>query len=112
RKPALGGVRMGPGGGGNEAVARGCPLAGTVRDVALIMNAIARHDRRDAFALPDDGADYLAEGGEPLARARGGRTPIRIAWSPDLGFAPVARETRGIARSGARSFRATGLTVA
>ena len=115
-KPTFGRVPMYPSAGGNELVAHVCPLARTVRDVALMMNAIARHDRRDAFALPDDGADYLAACREPLpgargAQARSGRTPVRIAWSPDLGFAPVERETRDIAEAAARSFAELGLTV-
>ncbi len=59
-KPTFGRVPMYPAAGGNELVAHVCPLARTVSDVALMMNAIARHDRRDAFALPDDGVDYLA----------------------------------------------------
>ena len=56
-KPTFGRVPMYPAAGGNELVAHVCPLARTARDVALMLNAIARHDRRDAFALPDDGAD-------------------------------------------------------
>src|SRR5437899_850623 len=98
-KPTFGRVPMYPAAGGNELVAHVCPLARTARDVALMMNVIARYDRRDPFALPDDGVDYLAACDEPLAgapggaRARGG-APVRIAWSPDLGFAPVEPETR------------------
>jgi aspartyl-tRNA(Asn)/glutamyl-tRNA(Gln) amidotransferase subunit A len=109
-KPTFGRVPMYPAAGGNELVAHVCPLARTVRDTALMMNAIARHDRRDAFALPDDGVDYLAACHEPLARARGG-APVRIAWSPDLGYAPVEPETRAIAEMAARAFSEIGLTV-
>jgi aspartyl-tRNA(Asn)/glutamyl-tRNA(Gln) amidotransferase subunit A len=109
-KPTFGRVPMYPAAGGNELVAHVCPLARTVRDAALMMNAIARHDPRDAFALPDDGVDYLAACDEPLAGGRG-RAPIRIAWSPDLGFAPVERETRDIAEAAARAFTELGLTV-
>jgi aspartyl-tRNA(Asn)/glutamyl-tRNA(Gln) amidotransferase subunit A len=110
-------VPMYPAAGGNELVAHVCPLARTVRDVALMMNAIARHDRRDAFALPDDGVDYLAACDGPLAGARGGArvlgggAPVRIAWSADLGCAPVEPETRTIAEAAARAFSELGLTV-
>ncbi len=109
-KPTFGRVPMYPAAGGNELVAHVCPLARTVPDVALMMNAIARHDRRDAFALPDDGMDYLAACNEPLAGTRGDARP-RIAWSGDLGFAPVEPETRGIAETAARAFSEIGLTV-
>src|SRR5215467_10440917 len=108
-KPTFGRVPMYPAAGGNELVAHVCPLARTVRDAALMMNAIARRDPRDPFALPDDGVDYLAACDEPLV-ARD-RAPIRIAWSPDLGFAPVERETREIAEAAARAFIELGLTV-
>src|SRR3989441_2113755 len=45
-KPTFGRVPIYPAAGGNELVAHVCPLARTVRDVALMMSAIARHDRR------------------------------------------------------------------
>src|SRR5262245_25901439 len=109
-KPTFGRVPMYPAAGGNELVAHVCPLARTVRDVALMMNAIAHHDRRDMFALPDDGVDYLAACDEPLEAARNG-APARIAWSPDLGFAAVEPETRTIAEAAARAFREVGLKV-
>jgi aspartyl-tRNA(Asn)/glutamyl-tRNA(Gln) amidotransferase subunit A len=109
-KPTFGRVPMYPAAGGNELVAHVCPLARTVPDVALMMNAIARHDRRDAFALPDDGVDYLAACREPLAGTRAGER-ARIAWSGDLGFAPVEPETRAIAETAARAFSEIGLGV-
>ncbi len=109
-KPTFGRVPMHPAAGGNELVAHVCPLARTVRDVALMMNAIARHDRRDQFALPDDGTDYLTTCREPLAVTRGG-APVRVAWSADLGFAPVEPETRKIAEAAARAFAEIGLEV-
>src|SRR5438034_3835026 len=116
-KPTFGRVPMYPAAGGNELVAHVCPLARTVRDAALMMNAIARHDRRDAFALPDDGVDYLRKCSESLPVVRGnapvrsGYGPVRIAWSPDLGYAPVEPETREIAEAAARAFSELGLTI-
>jgi aspartyl-tRNA(Asn)/glutamyl-tRNA(Gln) amidotransferase subunit A len=109
-KPTFGRVPMYPAAGGHELVAHVCPLARTVRDVALMLNAIARHDRRDVFALPDDGVDYPAECHEPLGGTRVG-APVRIAWSTDLGFAPVEPETRAIGETAARAFSEIGLTV-
>ncbi|MGH7392527.1 MAG: amidase [Candidatus Rokuibacteriota bacterium] len=109
-KPTFGRVPMYPAAGGHELVAHVCPLARTVRDVASMMNVIARHDRRDPFALPDDDMDYLAACDQPLGGARGG-APVRIAWSADLGFAPVEPETREIATAAARAFTEVGLEV-
>jgi aspartyl-tRNA(Asn)/glutamyl-tRNA(Gln) amidotransferase subunit A len=107
-KPTFGRVPMFPAAGGNELVAHVCPLARTVRDVALMMNAIARYDARDPFALPDDGADYLAACDAAPAAGRG---PLRVAWSADLGFAPVEPETRAIVASAARAFTELGVTL-
>ncbi|HET9489760.1 MAG TPA: amidase family protein [Methylomirabilota bacterium] len=109
-KPTFGRVPMFPAAGPHELVAHVCPLARTVRDVALMMNAIARYDRRDPFALPDDGVDYLAAADAPLVAAAG-RSSIRVAWSPDLGFAPVEPETREIAGAAARAFADVGLKL-
>jgi aspartyl-tRNA(Asn)/glutamyl-tRNA(Gln) amidotransferase subunit A len=104
-KPTFGRVPMYPAAGGNELVAHVCPLARTVRDVALMMSAIARHDPRDPFALPDDDVGYLAACDESFG------APVRIAWSADLGFACVERETREIAETAARAFAEIGVTV-
>jgi aspartyl-tRNA(Asn)/glutamyl-tRNA(Gln) amidotransferase subunit A len=107
-KPTFGRVPMFPAAGGHELVAHVCPLARTVRDVALMMNVVARYDGRDPFALPDDGADYVAACDEPLAGARG-RAVIRVAWSANLGFAAVEPETKEIAAAAARAFAEVGL---
>jgi len=107
-KPTFGRVPMYPAAGAHELVAHVCPLARTVRDVALMMNAIARDDRRDPFALPDDGVDYLSACDQPL---RGKKNPIRVAWSEDLGFAHVEAETRAICADAARAFADVGVKV-
>jgi aspartyl-tRNA(Asn)/glutamyl-tRNA(Gln) amidotransferase subunit A len=109
-KPSFGRVPMFPAAGANELVAHVCPLARTVRDVALMMNAIARYDRRDPFALPDAGVDYLAACEAPLVEASG-RPALRVAWSATLGFAPVEAETREISATAARAFADAGLKV-
>lgn len=105
-KPSFGRVPMYPAAGGNELVAHVCPLTRTVRDAALMLNVIARYDRRDPLALPDDGADYVraVEAGPSL---RG----VRAAWSPDLGFAPVEPETRAVARAAALALGQAGLEL-
>jgi aspartyl-tRNA(Asn)/glutamyl-tRNA(Gln) amidotransferase subunit A len=103
-KPTFARVPMYPAPGGHELTAHVCPLARTVRDVALMMNVIAHPDRRDPFALPDDGVEYLAACDAPL-------TGARVAWSPDLGFAPVERETREICAAAARAFADLGAKV-
>ncbi len=56
-KPSFGRVPQWPlGAFANVAVAG--PITRTVRDAALMLNALARHDARDPFALPDDPRDW------------------------------------------------------
>jgi aspartyl-tRNA(Asn)/glutamyl-tRNA(Gln) amidotransferase subunit A len=105
-KPTFGRIPLYPAVGGHELVAHVCPLGRTVRDVALMLNVLARYDRRDPLALPDDDVDHLAACDEPLAGA-----PLRVAWSADLGFAPIERETREICASAARAFTEIGAKV-
>ncbi|MGH7308787.1 MAG: amidase [Candidatus Rokuibacteriota bacterium] len=109
-KPTFGRVPMYPAAGGNELVAHVGPLTRVVRDAALMMNVISRYDSRDPFALPDDGVDYLTACDEPLGGARG-RSAIRVAWSANLGFAPVEPETQEIAAAAARALTDAGLVV-
>lgn len=81
------------------------PMSRTVRDSALMMNAIARPDARDWFAVPYDGADHTARLGESMK----GR---RIAYSPRLGFASqVLPEVAALAESAAKRFETMGARV-
>ena len=78
-------------------------MSRNVRDIALLMNAVAGPDRRDAWSLADNGVDYLAA-------ARGGVEGLRIVCSPDLGHVrldpeiaeAVDRAAGGLAELGAR----------
>jgi aspartyl-tRNA(Asn)/glutamyl-tRNA(Gln) amidotransferase subunit A len=80
------------------------PMARTVRDAALMLDVMAGPDERDRFSLPDDGVDYLAD-------CAGGVAGWRVAWSPDLGYAPVDREARALAEAAARRFADLGAIV-
>ena len=57
-------------------------LATTVVDAADMLDVVAGPDPRDRFSLPDTGAGYAASLAEPIGE-------LRIAWSPDLGYAAV-----------------------
>jgi aspartyl-tRNA(Asn)/glutamyl-tRNA(Gln) amidotransferase subunit A len=58
------------------------PIARTVGDVALMLSVIAGYDVRDAGSLPVSPSGYAAH--------PDGVDGLRIAFSPDLGYAPVA----------------------
>jgi aspartyl-tRNA(Asn)/glutamyl-tRNA(Gln) amidotransferase subunit A len=61
------------------------PICRTVRDVALVLNVIARADSRDPAANPFDGEDFLAG-------IEGGIADLRLAVSPTLGYARLDPE--------------------
>ncbi len=81
------------------------PHARTVRDAALMMNVIAQPDARDWTSLQYDARDYL-EGLE--AGVRG----LRVAYSPDLGYAKnVDPEIAAAVRHAAATFSEMGAQV-
>jgi amidase len=80
------------------------PMARTVEDLALFMDAMVGADARDPLSLP-------AEPGSHLAAARSGRLPRRVAWSRDLGITPVDREVAAICEKAARRFEELGVIV-
>lgn len=80
------------------------PLTRTVRDAALMLNAMAGPHEGDRQSLPTSGADYLAA-------CDGGIAGLRVAWSADLGYAAVDPEVRRITEAAAQSFAALGCYV-
>ena len=56
------------------------PITMSVRDAALMMNVLARPDARDWSSLPPDGRDHTAGLDD-------GVKGLRVAWSPQLGYA-------------------------
>lgn len=80
------------------------PIARSVADVALILNSIARPDHRDWFSLPHDGRDWRVG-------LDGGVAGLRIAFSPDLGYARVDPEVAAIVADAVKVFQSLGATV-
>jgi aspartyl-tRNA(Asn)/glutamyl-tRNA(Gln) amidotransferase subunit A len=71
------------------------PLTRTVRDAALVLATVAGKDVRDRLSY-DAGIDFLAA-------CEGDIKGLRVAWSPDLGYAAVDPEVAEItARAAAR----------
>lgn len=81
------------------------PMCRTVRDAALLMNAIARPDTRDWHSLAYDGVDYTRRLGEGIK----GR---RIAFSPRLGYVErVEPEVESLVAAAAERFAELGAVV-
>jgi Asp-tRNA(Asn)/Glu-tRNA(Gln) amidotransferase A subunit family amidase len=79
-------------------------MARTVRDTALLFTAMCGFDGRDPLSLPAMGEDFVASCKAPLG-------PMRVAWSPDLGFATVDPEVMRITETVARAFADFGCEV-
>lgn len=80
------------------------PMTRTVRDAALMLQVMAAPDGRDLFALESTPEDYLAA-------CERGVQGLRVAWSPDLGYATVDPEVRALAEAAARRFADLGCIV-
>ena len=103
-KPTLGLVAMAPTFGGLETLSHTGPMTRTVRDAALMLNAIVGVDPRDLSSLPTMESDYLAG----LDRGIHG---LRVAWSPDWGYAAVDPQIRQVTQAAARRFTELGCQV-
>ncbi len=80
------------------------PLTKDVRDCALVMNAIAGHDRRDATSAPLDVPDYV----ESLSGdIRGLRVGVVREYVPD----DVDDAVRGVIETAVREMEGLGATV-
>ena len=103
-KPSFGRVPQWPlGAFANVAVAG--PMARSVRDAALMLNALARHDLRDPFSLPDDKRDWR-HGIED------GVAGMRVALVRRMGFdAPLDAEGETALMQAARALEEAGAVV-
>ena len=103
-KPTFGRVPQWPLGAFASVAVLG-PMTRTVRDAALMLNALARHDLRDPFCLPDDKRDWRD-------RIEDGVSGMRIAVLRRPGFdAPVDWEGIAAIEQAAQIFTAAGAEV-
>ncbi len=80
------------------------PMARTVEDLALMLDAMSGEHPADPLSLP-----LLPESFR--AAVRSGQKPKRVAYSPDLGITPVDPEVVAITRAAARRFEEAGVIV-
>ena len=80
------------------------PITRTVRDAALMLQAMARPDHRDPTGLPGPFPDYVAA-------CDTGVKGLRVAWSPTLGYARVDPEVAALTAAAARRFADLGCQV-
>jgi Asp-tRNA(Asn)/Glu-tRNA(Gln) amidotransferase A subunit family amidase len=103
-KPSLGRVPYAPHADPWSATSHSGPMTRTVRDAALMLQAMAGPDARDPLSIDSPPPDYLAV-------CDGELTGLRVAWSPDLGTGPVEPEVVAIVERAARQFTELGCTL-
>ena len=84
------------------------PITRTVRDAALMLEVTAGHDRRDPMALREGAPSYYRDLAGAEVESLDG---LRVAWSPDLGFAQVEPDVISLAEQAARSFESLDCRV-
>ena len=103
-RPSVGRVAATP----NIALARMLsvqgPMARTVEDLALMLDAMSGEHPADLISLPKLPETFRSA-------ARSGRKPKRIAYSPDLGITPVDPEVAALTRKAAERFAEAGVIV-
>ena len=100
RVPRFGGV----GGPGYNTFSQSGPMTHTVRDSALLLQVLAGPDSRDIGCMKSEPPDFLR------ALEQGVRG-LRLAWSPDMGYAMVDPEVVETASKAAQVFEELGCTV-
>jgi aspartyl-tRNA(Asn)/glutamyl-tRNA(Gln) amidotransferase subunit A len=103
-KPQFGRVPRYPVFHGAELLTHEGPIARTVRDATLMLDVMAGAHWGDCFSIPAPARRFSAS-------LRGGVKGLRIAWSPDLGYAEVDAEVRRICERAARDFSVLGAVV-
>jgi amidase len=80
------------------------PMARTVEDLALMLDAMSGECPADPRSLPAPATSFLSA-------ARSGARPKRVAYSPDFGITPVDPEVAAITRKAAERFAELGAIV-
>jgi aspartyl-tRNA(Asn)/glutamyl-tRNA(Gln) amidotransferase subunit A len=103
-KPTFGRVAVYPPSAFGD-VAHVGPMARTVNDAALMLDAMKGPDSRDWHSLPDDGIAYRDQVGKGSLKEK------RIALSPTLGFAEPDPAVRAAVERAAQVFAELGAVV-
>lgn len=80
------------------------PMARNTGDLALFLDAQTGEHPGDPISLPKPAVPFITAADEPVA-------PKRVAYSPDLGIAPVDPDVRAVCDEAARAFADLGAEV-
>ncbi len=81
------------------------PIARTVGDTALMLDAMSGPDHRSPVSLPTEETQFLEAAKNPDIKN------LKVAWSNNLNFIPVEKEVVKIARSAINVFLGLGCEV-
>src|SRR5262245_38768452 len=104
-KPSFGRVPQYPRFRGWETFSHTGPMTRTVRDAALMLDAIAGPDDRDRHSVPGEAGSSFLEACD------GGIAGLSVAWSPDMGHAAVDPEVVDLCAQAAERFESLGCHV-
>lgn len=80
------------------------PIARRISDVAAALDVVVGPDPSDIRSLPRPEASWTAAVVDP-------HLPVRVAWSPTLGYAPLDREVRAICEAAIGRISDAGVEV-
>lgn len=103
-KPSAGRVPIWPTSEWGVSVSIKGPLTRTVIDSALMAEAMAGFDERDPFSIDATVPDLVAATRRPIAG-------LRVAYSPDMGWAKVNPEVAAVCAKAVLAFEDLGCTV-
>lgn len=104
-RPTPGRIARGPDGDLFDDAGVQGPMARTVADTALFLDAMAGDDPRDPISLPPPTLSYVDA-------VRQAEPPARLAWSRDLGgFTPVDEEVVAVCETALRALASVGTSV-
>ncbi|MBI3993002.1 MAG: amidase [Candidatus Lambdaproteobacteria bacterium] len=87
-----------------DALSHVGPMSRTVADAALMLSVLAGAHPADRFSLDAPPGDYLE-------RLHEGIQGLKVAWSPDLGYAAVDQQVAAITARAAQAFGELGAHV-
>jgi amidase len=103
-RPSPGRVAAGPSPLPFQTMSVEGPMARTVADAALMLDAMAGLDARDPLSLEAPARPFADAAAAPAL-------PLRVAYSPDLGVTPVAAEVRDACGRAVERLAAAGVEV-
>ncbi len=103
-KPQHGRVPRYPANQGGELITHEGPITRTVKDAALMLDIMAGYHWGDGYSIPAPAVSFTRS-------LKGGVKGLKLAWSPDLGYATVDPQVKAICEQAANKFSGLGANI-